>query len=314
MTNSVTTVHEEVLDEIEPLTHLQTDLQRAAMPPNDYLIHGRAREQRVFNTLARRVDKSLRKALNSAFSTRERSLLLATARRWRQIKQLSREILAAPNPVGNAALAAKMESLDTEIDTAVITLDQAHDLADHEVTRQLAAAERTELEATTFVAIAFIAGFAAAVLIALSMARSATERCFGYSSRELVGQDIELLMPARFRGAHNEGMARYLSNGLSRVIGAQTELVAMKKDGTEFPIELSVAAWQLDGEKYFTGMVQDITERKEAERLLKHLSVTDSLTGLFNHAEFYRRLADELERSRRYGTPVAVLMLDIDRF
>jgi len=124
----------------------------------------------------------------------------------------------------------------------------------------------------------------------------AAQRDFGYSVKEVVGKDISLLIPARFES------------------GAQIEAVGLRKDRSEFPIELSVAAWESGGQAYFSGIIRDITERKATDALLKQLSITDSLTGLYNHAEFYRLLTEELKRSRRYGSPVSLLMLDIDYF
>jgi diguanylate cyclase (GGDEF)-like protein/PAS domain S-box-containing protein len=149
----------------------------------------------------------------------------------------------------------------------------------------------------------------------ITFTNPAAERCFGYQPGELLELDVCLIMPDRFRHRHREGVAGCLSTEAGgRVGGSQLELVGLKKDGTEFPIELSLAAHRNGDEISFTGIIRDITARKKDERLLRRLSVTDSLTGLLNHGEFYRQLGKEFERSRRYGGPVAVLMLDIDHF
>jgi diguanylate cyclase (GGDEF)-like protein/PAS domain S-box-containing protein len=143
----------------------------------------------------------------------------------------------------------------------------------------------------------------------------AAEGCFGYGPGELLGQEVYVIMPDRFRHLHRGGVSRHLATGISRAVGgSQLELVGLKKDGTEFPIELSLASHKHGDQAAFTGIIRDITARKKNEQLLRRLSVTDSLTGLLNHGEFYRQLGEELERSRRYGGPVAVLMLDIDQF
>jgi PAS domain S-box-containing protein len=97
---------------------------------------------------------------------------------------------------------------------------------------------------------------------------------FGHSAEDAVGQPIELIIPHRYRERHREGMDRVSGGGESRVIGKTVELEALRKDGTEFPIELSLATWMLDEERYYTGIIRDISERKQAEQ--KFRSVTES--------------------------------------
>jgi PAS domain S-box-containing protein len=97
---------------------------------------------------------------------------------------------------------------------------------------------------------------------------------FGHTADEAIGQPIELIIPERYRDAHREGMDRVSSGGESRVIGSTVELSALRKDGSEFPIELSLATWALEDERYYTGIIRDISERKQAEQ--KFRSVTES--------------------------------------
>src|SRR5712691_9401614 len=95
------------------------------------------------------------------------------------------------------------------------------------------------------------------------------ERIFGYAARDVIGSPLTLLMPKRFHDAHRQGLARFLSTGKAHVIGRTVELVGRRKDGTEFPLELSLASWKAGGETYFTGILRDITERKQAEEEVK---------------------------------------------
>jgi PAS domain S-box-containing protein len=103
---------------------------------------------------------------------------------------------------------------------------------------------------------------------------SAASALFGYTEEEAIGQPIELIIPERFRKSHKEGIRRVSSGGPSHVIGKTVELAAVRKDGSEFPVELSLATWFLDDVRYYTGIIRDISERKQAEQ--KFRSVTES--------------------------------------
>jgi PAS domain S-box-containing protein len=103
---------------------------------------------------------------------------------------------------------------------------------------------------------------------------SAATALFGFTEEEVIGQPIELIIPERFRESHREGVRRVSSGGPTHVIGKTVELAAVRKDGTEFPVELSLATWFLDDKRYYTGIIRDISERKQAEQ--KFRSVTES--------------------------------------
>src|SRR5215217_3121334 len=95
------------------------------------------------------------------------------------------------------------------------------------------------------------------------------ERIFGYRAEEVVGQPVTLLMPERYRELCVGGLHRYLQTGEARVVGGTTELVGLRKDGSEFPIEMSLGETHEDGEWLFTGVIRDIAERKEVEKVIK---------------------------------------------
>lgn len=97
------------------------------------------------------------------------------------------------------------------------------------------------------------------------------ERIFGYSFNEVIGRPLTFLMPERFREAHLAGVKRVVSKGEPHVIGKVVELAGLKKDGTEFPVELSLSAWEIPAGQFFTGIIRDITDRKRAE----HRSATE---------------------------------------
>lgn len=94
------------------------------------------------------------------------------------------------------------------------------------------------------------------------------ERMFGYRAEEIVGKPVTILMPVRLHTPHLEGLQRFLATGESRVIGRSVELVGKRRDGTEFPIELSLAHWKVGDGDFFTALVRDITERKLAQEAI----------------------------------------------
>jgi PAS domain S-box-containing protein len=98
---------------------------------------------------------------------------------------------------------------------------------------------------------------------------AAAESLFGYSKVEIKGQPLTVLMPERFRNPHREGLARVAAGGVTHVIGKTVELAGLRKDGSEFPLELSLAQWQANDDRFFTGIIRDITKRKQKEEALR---------------------------------------------
>jgi PAS domain S-box-containing protein len=127
----------------------------------------------------------------------------------------------------------------------------------------------------------------------------AAEATFGHVRDEIVGRPVAELMPARFRGAHRAGLARYLTNGEHRVLGRRIEVTAVRADGSEFPAELTVTRVEGKEPVLFTASLRDITERVRAEE-----EVRESLARLRDTDEQRRRLlervvaAQEEERRR----------------
>ncbi len=90
-------------------------------------------------------------------------------------------------------------------------------------------------------------------------------KMFGYSIAEMKGKPLTILLPVSFREAHEKGMARFLATNKPEVIGKIFEVVGLRKNGDEFPLEMSIATWESGSKKYFTGIMRDITERKQME-------------------------------------------------
>jgi diguanylate cyclase (GGDEF)-like protein/PAS domain S-box-containing protein len=145
-------------------------------------------------------------------------------------------------------------------------------------------------------------------------ANPAATRIFGYTADELVGRNIKMLMPEPDKSRHDGYLQAYARTGKRHVIGHYREVVALHKDGRQFPLELNVTEMELDGQKHFVGLVRDITERKVAEEKLNQLALYDPLTGLPNRRNFLDKLEFSLLSARRIKATVALLFIDLDGF
>jgi len=103
----------------------------------------------------------------------------------------------------------------------------------------------------------------------IQMVNPATEKIFGYSRAEMLGQNLTSLMPERFRGAHANALGTYLVTNLKKKSWEAIELPGLHKSGKELPLELSFAEYAIEGKRFFTGIARDISERKRAQEALK---------------------------------------------
>lgn len=107
--------------------------------------------------------------------------------------------------------------------------------------------------------------------IILSFNRAA-EIFFGFKAREIIGENIKLIMPSPYQEEHDSYLARYLKTGERKIIGIGREVEGKRKDGRVFPIQLSISEVKIGNKRTFTGIIHDITERKKAEEELRKLS------------------------------------------
>jgi diguanylate cyclase (GGDEF)-like protein/PAS domain S-box-containing protein len=131
----------------------------------------------------------------------------------------------------------------------------------------------------------------------------------GYSVEELVGKKSRIF-------AAPSSANPMTAEKINTMKGMTRETTNIKKDGTEFPVNLiSDVVKNEDGQPiYIVTTSADITERKKMEQELMRLSITDDLTGLYNQRHFRRKLADEIKRAGRAGSPLTLLIFDLDNF
>ncbi|MEB8430790.1 diguanylate cyclase [Cocleimonas sp. KMM 6892] len=156
----------------------------------------------------------------------------------------------------------------------------------------------------------------------------AAEDIFGYNENEVINESIKILMPPMYAEHYGENLSSYLSTVKSQLIGSSREMVGQRKNGEEFFMEVSVAEVRTGTIRHFTGIVRDITERKEQEsqliavqqilsennEQLLGLSIKDGLTGIANRRCFDDTLDAEIKRAIRHQSSISLILFDIDHF
>jgi two-component system sensor kinase FixL len=126
---------------------------------------------------------------------------------------------------------------------------------------------------------------------------SAAERQFGYAEPDAIGKNINILMPEPDRSRHDGYIARYLRTGERRIIGIGRIVTGMRKDGTTFPMHLTIGEMQSGGKPYFTGFVRDLTEHQQTQARLQELqSELVHVSRLSAMGEMASALAHELNQ------------------
>jgi diguanylate cyclase (GGDEF)-like protein/PAS domain S-box-containing protein len=143
----------------------------------------------------------------------------------------------------------------------------------------------------------------------------AAEKIFGYRQQELLGSPMEQLVAETVRQRFATCLSRFAGRRNRRSLSLQRrEVTALRKDGEHFSMELSASEMVLTNQRFFIGIIRDITERKQAEEKIAHLAHHDYLTGLPNRALFLDRLQRAISLARRGQYRAAVLYLDLDGF
>jgi two-component system sensor kinase FixL len=145
----------------------------------------------------------------------------------------------------------------------------------------------------------------------------AAVRQFGYSQPEVIGQNVRLLMPEPYRGEHDGYMQRYLDTGERRIIGIDRVVVGRRKNGSTFPMKLTVGEVKTGGNIFFTGFIRDLTERAESEARLQEVQGELARLARLNElGEMASTLAHELNQPltaiANYTQGCARLLKDMD--
>ncbi|MGH8482036.1 MAG: sensor histidine kinase, partial [Nevskiaceae bacterium] len=146
---------------------------------------------------------------------------------------------------------------------------------------------------------------------------AAAERIFGYGAEEVLGRNVSTLMPEPYRGEHDRYLASYLGTGVRKIIGIGREVTGRRKDGSTFPMELAVSEMRIGAARKFTGLVRDISQRKQAEEELRRLNlslehqVTETRLAL-NQLRDARTQLVQSEKLAALGALVAALAHEIN--
>lgn len=143
----------------------------------------------------------------------------------------------------------------------------------------------------------------------------AAERMFGYKKEQVIGKPMsEVIIPPNQRNLHEIGHQQFALTGEKHIFNQRLELIAMRSDGSEFPIELTLTSLKEDGLSLVTGFIRDISEQKKARQEIENFAYYDVLTGLPNRRLLVDRFQHAVLISERAKTYCALIFMDLDNF
>lgn len=145
---------------------------------------------------------------------------------------------------------------------------------------------------------------------------------FGYEDEEVIGKTISIIIPQKLHKSHEQGMERMNSGGPPRVIGKTVELEGVRKDGSVFPLELTLGFWSSDNKKYYSAIIRDISKRKENERIINRQNEqivfeknrSDNLLKNILPEQIIPQLKKNGSTEPQKFDDVSVLFMDIEKF
>lgn len=149
----------------------------------------------------------------------------------------------------------------------------------------------------------------------IESANPGVENIFGYKASEMIDQDASILLPNKVPVTAGVYLKRYLQTGKSSYIGSASEMIAERKDGSLFPMDIRITEMHMGETTLFIGTMRDITERKLSEEKIAYLATHDALTNLPNRNLLEDRVHQAISHAERHeGTKVALLFIDLDGF
>ncbi len=145
------------------------------------------------------------------------------------------------------------------------------------------------------------------------MANPAIAQMSGYSTQELVGQPVNLLLPSHMHARHTQSMAAFFTKPHARAMAA-SDLQLQRRNGDLLPVDIALGHWEGRQERHAIAYIRDLTDRKKLEATLRRQATHDELTGLPNRWFFNVQLEQALKRMQRGTRRMAVLLLDLDYF
>jgi diguanylate cyclase (GGDEF)-like protein len=278
------------VNELMFLSGLQLAVDMAVMPPNDYLITGEAKEREKFREILERVELGLER-LEGIEAHREHAGLLEGAReRFLLLKEKAAEIFAIEEPIGDARGARLMREVDALSHEIVMDyLGRYHEIEEEEIATEIAFAEAAKKRTDTLIVIGAAVSVLTAVMLMLYLTRS-------------ILRPILLFREGAFIIGSGD-----LDHKIDLRDGVEMNLLADEFNRMTERLKASYAHLERKVEERTRELV-------ETNARLEELSITDGLTGAYNHRHFYQRLDSEIKRAERYGLPLSLIMADIDYF
>ena len=138
---------------------------------------------------------------------------------------------------------------------------------------------------------------------------------FNWTREEALGKELHnMIIPQQYRDAHLQGMKHFLKTGEAPILNKRIEILALRRDGSEFHVELTISMMRWGHEHEFCAFISDITEKKESDALIWKQANFDPLTHLPNRHMFHLRLEQEILNTQRTSLNLALLFIDLDRF